>query len=144
MQELVVKLENKFKDINSKIDVMIKKAIANPIGLLSEYDIIQNLGIEQDEYDFLKEFSKYNLEIDEMNMMRQLSAIYNRKIRMIDIANEKIILSNPKLVNKNTMSYLLSKSNQDMETNNVTINVNVDDRFKKLDLKTLGVIKDDK
>lgn len=132
-------LEQKFKLIDEKIKELIDNSRkANK--LLTKIDFIDKIGITVDEYDLLQDYNDiYELSNNDIKRIIKLNDDLERKFKYIDLINEKIVLSctDYKVVNKNTISYLLNKNKNQTSKNNVIINIYVDDNENKVDLETL-------
>lgn len=135
----IEQLEKKFKTIDDKIKELIDNSKkANK--LLTKIDFIDKIGITIDEYDLLQDYNDiYELSNIDIKRIIKLNDDLERKFKYIDLINEKIVLScaDYKVINKNTISYLLNKNKNQTSKSNVIINIYVDDNENKVDLETL-------
>lgn len=130
--ELIESLERKFNDIDNKIKTMLDKKQQQ---LLSKVDFIKALDISIPEYDLLQDYNNIR-ELSEQDIKRiiALNDLLQQKYKYIDLLNEKLILtcSDWKVVNKNSITYILNKDKTKQEKSNVIINVYFDDKSNKI------------
>lgn len=139
--EIINSLEKKFEKINDKIKVLLDNSQEQQ-KLLATIDFINALGISLEEYDLLTSFGNIvNLEEEHIKRLIDLNDRLDKKLKYIDIINEKIILTctNFKVVNKNTIGFILQKrkTEKEDEKQNVIINVYVEDNKPPLLLEDL-------
>lgn len=140
VEELINQLELKFQSIDDKITKLLEDNNKNK-RLLTQIDFIQALGITVPEYDLLQDYNNID-ELKESDIKRliKLNDLLEQKYKYIDLINEKIILtvSNWRVVNKNSITYILNKNKYKQDKQNVIINVYVDKNNKQnITTKTL-------
>lgn len=140
-RDLINKIETKFKTMDAKITALLEDSrVQNK--LLTQIDFILKLGITVQEYDLLQDYNDVmDLSEKDIKRLMNLNEALEKKYKYIDLINEKIILSctDWKVVNRNTIGYILNKNKSKNDKSNVVMNIYVDESSKnKLDLQELG------
>ena len=141
--QIINTLEDKFKTIDNKITLLLNDC-REANRLLTKIDFITKLGISVSEYDLLQDYNDIiELKEEDIKRLIALNEALEKKYKYIDLVNEKIILSctDWKVVNRNTITYILNKGKNKDSKQNVIINVYVDDdpNKSKVDLESIGV-----
>ena len=145
ISEQIKTLVNKFNNIDSKIEQLIQET-QNQKKLLKEIDFIKYLGLSVSDMDLIEEYNDIGgISEEEIKTLMNLNDTLQKKLKWIDRVNEGIILENShdwKVVNKNTIQYLLNSKKTKNERNNVIINCYVDTTKPSLTLEKLGIEKE--
>lgn len=128
-KKLKQQLENILNHINSeethqKIQDFYDNAINSKKELISQRDIINQLGLKEIQYQkLLNSLSRNDLDAKTRDYINQIIDIINSFMNTTKLVNDKIILSGAPL-RKTTMMYLSTKK-QEAQRELITINVGI-------------------
>lgn len=127
---IIQSIEAKFSKVDTELSKLIKKSSTNQT-LFTKLDIINALGITNQEYNLLQDYLDYpELTNVQVQKLIEINQILTNQLKYIDLVNDNLILKNPKVATKNTIQYLLNKKNSSDNKNNIVINIDFTDGEK--------------